>query len=78
MSVAWAAADGPAGYHHVGATMPGKIPLLTPGSGAMQYYWICLRRPANPFAPPWPDISSPNYNPMVVVDAMRFPYTEGE
>ena len=56
--------------------MPGKITPPTVGSGTMQYYWICLRRPANPFAPPWPDISSPNYNPMVVVDAMRFPYTE--
>ena len=61
-----------------GTTMPtSKITAITPGSGAMQYYWICLRRPANPFAPPWPDISSPNYNPMVVVDAMRFPYTDG-
>ena len=49
----------------------------------MNYYWICLRRPANPFAPPQPDISlvdangHSTYNPMVVVDAMRFPYIEG-
>ena len=26
-------------------------------SKQMKYYWICLRRPANPFAPPQPDIS---------------------
>jgi large repetitive protein len=34
------------------------------------YYWACLRRPANPFAP----VSAAN--PMVVVDSMRFPYIE--
>ena len=34
------------------------------------YYWACLRRPANPFAP----VSASN--PMVVVDSMRFPYIE--
>ena len=58
-------------------TMPPKITPLAVGSGSMQYYWICLRRPANPFAPPQADISLSTYNPMVVVDAMRFPYTEG-
>src|SRR5207249_6746009 len=34
-------------------------------------YWVCLRRPANPFAPVSLD------NPMCVVDSMRFPYIEG-
>ena len=60
--------------------MPPKITPLAVGSGTMQYYWLCLRRPANPFAPPQADISHVDgtaYNPMVVVDAMRFPYTEG-
>ncbi len=38
------------------------------GSG---YYWVCLRRPANLFAP----VSATN--PMVVVDSMRFPYLDG-
>ncbi len=41
----------------------------TTGGGA--YYWMCLRRPANPFAP----VSAAN--PMVVVDSMRFPFIEG-
>lgn len=36
-----------------------------------QYLWVCLRRPANPFAP----VSATN--PMVVVDSMRFPYLDG-
>ncbi len=40
----------------------------TTGGGA--YYWVCLRRPANPFAP----VSA--LNPMVVVDSMRFPFIE--
>ena len=67
-----------------GTTLPtSKITAITPGSGAMQYYWLCLRRPANPFAPPQPNIAAVDgnghstYNPMVVVDAMRFPYTDG-
>jgi hypothetical protein len=34
------------------------------------YFWVCLRRPANPFAP----VSATN--PMVVVDSARFPYVE--
>jgi hypothetical protein len=42
-----------------------------PAQGAVTYYWVCLRRPANPFAGVSPS------NPMVVVDAMRFPYIEG-
>ena len=62
-------------------TMPPNIPPIAVGR-ADEYYWICLRRPANPFAPPQADISLVDangqlYNPMVVVDAMRFPYTEG-
>ncbi len=57
-----------------------KLPLLPGGSGATggtgtaastastgQYYWVCLRRPANLFLP----VS--HTNPMVVVDSMRFP-----
>ena len=35
------------------------------------YYWVCLRRPANLFAP----VSVTN--PMVVVDSVRFPYLDG-
>ena len=35
--------------------MPLNIPPIAPKQ--MKYYWICLRRPANPFAPPQPDIS---------------------
>jgi large repetitive protein len=46
-------------------TAGGAYPI--PGS----YYWVCLRRPANLFAPV--SIS----NPMVVVDSARFPYTDG-
>ncbi len=53
-----------------------KLPTLIAGSqiaGSQQtkYYWVCLRRPANPFAP----VSAAN--PMLVVDAMRFPYIDG-
>ena len=56
--------------------MPAKLPPLDRGLGhRSQYYWVCLRRPANPFARP-PDLGC-RHNPMVVVDAMRFPYIEG-
>ena len=48
-----------------------KLPTLTAGSQKTKYYWVCLRRPANPFAPVSAD------NPMLVVDAMRFPYIDG-
>ncbi|HKM56448.1 MAG TPA: hypothetical protein VJY33_23795 [Isosphaeraceae bacterium] len=60
-------------------TVPPYVPPPIPqiGSGAMLNYWICLRRPANPFAPPQGDPTLAGYNPMVVVDAMRFPYHEG-
>ena len=44
---------------------------MTAGSQQTKYYWVCLRRPANPFAP----VSAAN--PMRVVDAMRFPYIDG-
>ena len=50
-----------------------KIPTVTaptPGR-ATQFIWVCLRRPANPFAP----VSATN--PMLVVDAMRVPYIDG-
>ncbi len=42
-----------------------------------RYYWLYLRRPANPNGGYQPDPALPNYNPMVVVDSIRFPYTEG-
>jgi hypothetical protein len=51
-----------------------KLPLLTAGTampGVTKYFWVCLRRPANPFAP----VSATN--PMVVVDSMRVPYIDG-
>ncbi len=54
-------AAAPAGYQE-------KLPTVTAGSQKTKYYWICLRRPANPFAP----VSATN--PMRVVNAMRFPY----
>ena len=28
-----------------------KLPTVTAGSQKTKYYWVCLRRPANPFAP---------------------------
>jgi len=46
-----------------------KLPPLPPRTAL--YYWVCLRRPANPFAP----VSA--LNPMVVVDSVRFPYMDG-
>ena len=61
--------------------MPPNVPQIAPKQ--MMYYWICLRRPANPFAPPQPDPTvvdasgHSTYNPMIVVDALRFPYIEG-
>jgi hypothetical protein len=51
-----------------------KLPPLTlKGAypGPTRYFWVCLRRPANPFAP----VSA--INPMVVVDSMRVPYIDG-
>ncbi len=52
-------------------TYQAKLPTVTAGSQKTKYYWVCLRRPANPFAP----VSAAN--PMLVVDAMRFPYIDG-
>jgi len=50
---------------------PQKIPFgVAPTTGSAQFYWVCLRRPANPFA----GVSA--QNPMIVVDAMRFPFIE--
>ncbi|WP_337173834.1 hypothetical protein [Paludisphaera sp.] len=46
---------------------PVPIPRA-PDAGA--YYWVHLRRPANPMRPVSAD------NPMVVVDSMRFPYVD--
>ncbi len=47
----------------------GKLPQIQPGKA--NYYWVYLRRPANPFQP------ASSANPMIVVDCMRFPYIEG-
>jgi hypothetical protein len=49
---------------------PGGLSIPVQGTGTVQYYWVCLRRPANPFAP----VSAAN--PMIVVDCMRFPLIE--
>jgi hypothetical protein len=49
---------------------------VIPSRTAPKYYWLYLRRPANPNAAPQPDPTLANYNPMVVVDSIRFPYTE--
>jgi hypothetical protein len=46
----------------------GPAPLRTPGEA--RFYWVCLRRPANPMAAVSAD------NPMIVVDSMRFPYID--
>ena len=59
----------------VPSTYPNKISTAPsfpgPGSGNGAMFWVCLRRPANPFAP----VTAAN--PMIVVDAMRFPVIEG-
>ena len=63
----------------VGGTVPLTYPnkfstapsFPGPGSGKGAMFWVCLRRPANPFAP----VTAAN--PMIVVDAMRFPVIEG-
>ena len=51
-----------------GKILNGKGP--GPGVGTGPFFWVCLRRPANPFA----GVSAAN--PMIVVDAMRFPFIE--
>jgi large repetitive protein len=53
-------------------TLPSPVvPGVTPATSA-QYYWVYLRRPANPFDTAPPNQVRPNKE-MVVVDAMRFP-----
>ncbi|MDG3003329.1 hypothetical protein [Paludisphaera mucosa] len=52
------------------APYPGRIPAIN-NRGDNAYKWVCLRRPANPFAPVSAD------NPMIVVDSMRFHMIEG-
>jgi hypothetical protein len=64
----------PSGTGSLPSNYKTKIPSMgagapTPATGA--YYWVCLRRPANLFAP----VSAAN--PMVVVDSVRFPYQDG-
>jgi large repetitive protein len=54
--------------------LPSTFPMPTatmPSPGTPLYYWVCLRRPLNLFAP----VSLTN--PLVVVDSMRFPYFDG-
>jgi hypothetical protein len=68
----------PVGVRNAYAPKPWMAPLPQE-SGNTAYYWICLRRPASPFLPPNPDITGLTgpYNPMIVVDSMRFPYIDG-
>ena len=60
---------GASGAVSTATAYPPKLPQ--PTAAGSKYYWACLRRPANPFMP----VSVTN--PMVVVDSMRFAYTEG-
>ncbi len=81
-SPTWMASSLPAGVlpmmaQPVGPAPPNyqpKVPLpvyASSGSRPSSYVWVCLRRPANPFAP----VSL--VNPMLVVDSMRVPYVDG-
>lgn len=74
--------QGTAGHYTAPSNYSWKLPIYSFGSktsgggptlppGGANYFWVCLRRPANPFAP----VSAAN--PMVVVDSMRFPYIDG-
>ena len=65
---------------------PSDLPMGV-GSGKGQYFWLYLRRPANPFDittltpnPPTGSVTSPATarpnREMVVVDAMRFPFID--
>jgi hypothetical protein len=55
------------------ATFPTTFALPTPPANTTAWYWVYLRRPANPF-----DTSTPRSSrEMVVVDSMRFPYANG-
>jgi len=49
--------------------------LNQPTAGTGLYYWVYLRRPANPFDTELLSVARPNRE-MVVVDAMRFPYID--
>ena len=57
--------------------LPPALPLVSPTGvgqpGTGKYYWVYLRRPANPFDTDPLTAARPNRE-MVVVDAMRFPY----
>ena len=59
---------------------PNRLPLPVPQIGA-KHDALLLGLPApagQSVAPPQPDpIGRLDYNPMIVVDAMRFPYIEG-
>lgn len=52
---------------------PTTDPALVIPNGGM-YFWLYLRRPADTTRPPDPDPASATYNPLVVVDSMRFPF----
>ena len=41
-----------------------------------KFFWLYLRRPANPDLPIQEDPALADYNPAVVVDSIRFPYTD--
>ena len=67
----------PANYNLKLPTMATNSAQISPsmagaaGATGSGYYWVCLRRPANLFAP----VSATN--PMVVVDSVRFSYLDG-
>ncbi len=58
-------------YNYVNKIPQLNIATTAGAQRASQYYWVCLRRPANPFAP----VSATN--PMRVIDSMRVPYIDG-
>jgi large repetitive protein len=53
---------------------PDKAPDATTNPPIAAYYWLYLLRPANPFDPK-AKLFDPK-SPLVVVDSMRFPYSE--
>lgn len=52
--------------------LPVSFTIPIPTAGLARYYWLYLRRPANPFDVAMPNQVRPNKE-MVVVDAIRFP-----
>jgi len=54
------------------ANFPSTFGLPIPTSGTTQWFWVYLRRPANPF-----DTRPYTQREMVVVDSMRFPFANG-